>query len=172
MSALLPFDAAVRSRRTHKVFGRAPVPRETLDELFDLARWAPNHHLTQPWRFRVVGPRALDALKAATDDGGVKLQRAPTLVVASVVRRSDPVADQEDLCAAACACYIVLTAAHTRGLAGYWRTPAVLRTEAGLQAVGVPEGERVLGLLHLGPPAREAEPPQRLPTTEFVRYLE
>lgn len=66
----LPFDAAVRSRRTHKLFGREPVPPETLDELFELARWAPNHHLTQPWRFRVVGPRALAALKAATDDGG------------------------------------------------------------------------------------------------------
>src|SRR6185437_7365773 len=126
---MLPFDADVRSRRTHKVFGREPVPRSTLDELFELARWAPNHHLTQPWRFRVVGPQALAALKAATDDGGVKLQRAPTLIVASVVRQSDPVADQEDLCAAACACFIVLTAAHVRGLAGYWRTPAVLRTD-------------------------------------------
>ena len=33
-----------------------PVDRATLDELLDLARWAPNHHLTNPWRFRVVGP--------------------------------------------------------------------------------------------------------------------
>jgi nitroreductase len=168
----LSFDDAVHSRRTHKVFGRDPVPRETLDELFELARWAPNHHLTQPWRFRVVGPRALAALKAATDDGGVKLERAPTLVVASVVRQPDPVADQEDLCAAACACFIVLAAAHVRGLAGYWRTPAVLRTDAGLRAVGVPRDERVLGLLHLGPPAREAQAPDRLPPTEFVSYLE
>jgi nitroreductase len=172
MSADPSFDTAVHTRRTHKVFGREPVPRETLEQLFELARWAPNHHLTQPWRFRVVGPRALEALKAATDDGGVKLQRAPTLIVASVVRGADPAADQEDLCAAACACYIVLTAAHVRGLAGYWRTPAVLRTEVGLRAVGVPDDERVLGLLHLGPPARVAEPPERLPTTEFVRYLE
>jgi len=166
------FDDAVHSRRTHKVFGREPVARETLDELFELARWAPNHHLTQPWRFRVVGPQALAALKAATDDGGVKLERAPTLIVASVVRQDDPVADQEDLCAAACACYILLTAAHVRGLAGYWRTPAVLRTEAGLAAVGVPAGERVVGLLHLGPPAREALPPDRLAPGEFVRYLD
>ena len=171
-SARLTFDDAVRSRRTHKVFGREPVPRETLDELFELARWAPNHHLTQPWRFRVVGPRALAALKAATDDGGVKLERAPTLVVASVVRQADPVADQEDLCAAACACYIVLTAAHARGLAGYWRTPAVLRTSEGLDAVGVPAQERVLGLLHLGPPARDQQPPERAAPGEFVRYLD
>ncbi len=171
-SPALSFDEAVRSRRTHKLFGREPVPRPLLDELFELARWAPNHHLTQPWRFRVVGPRALAALKAATDDGGVKLERAPTLVVASAVRQDDPEADQEDMCAAACACFIVLAGAHARGLAGYWRTPAVLRTPAGLDAVGVPAGERVLGLLHLGPAVRTQEPPERLPAGDFVRYLE
>ena len=168
----LAFEDAVRSRRTHKVFGREPVPRAVLDELFELARWAPNHHLTQPWRFRVIGPQALAALKAATDDGGVKLERAPTLVVASVVRSEDPVADQEDVCAAACACFIVLTAAHARGLAGYWRTPAVLRTPQGLSAVGVPATERVLGLLHLGPAARVQAPPEREPPATFVSYLD
>ena len=167
-----PFDHAVRSRRTQKVFGREPVPRETLDELFGLARWAPNHHLTQPWRFRVVGPRALAALKAATDDGGVKLERAPTLIVASVVRQSDPVADQEDLCAAACACYILLTAAHVRGLAGYWRTPAVLRTPEGRAALGVGDDERVLGLLHLGPPRQEQRAPDRAPVEDYATFLD
>ena len=104
--------------------------------------------------------------------GGRKLDRAPTLIVASVVRAPDPIADEEDMCAAACACFIVLAAAHARGLAGYWRTPAVLRTAAGLDAVGVPAGERVLGLLHLGPPAREAAPPERVPPAGFVRYLD
>ena len=47
---------AIRTRRTHKSFGTEPVPRDTVEELFDLARYAPNHHLTQPWRFRVLGP--------------------------------------------------------------------------------------------------------------------
>ena len=54
-------EEAIRTRRTHKVYGREPVPRETLDELFELARWAPNHNLTNPWRFRVVGPESLAA---------------------------------------------------------------------------------------------------------------
>jgi len=50
----------IRSRRTHKSFGPEPVPPETLDELLELARWAPNHHRTNPWRFRVIGPETLD----------------------------------------------------------------------------------------------------------------
>src|SRR3954447_5175406 len=125
----MELEEAIRSRRTHKVFAPEPVARELLDELFELARWAPNHHLTNPWRFRVLGPQALQRLKAAAGpEAAGKLDRAPTMAAVSVTRSDDPAADEEDLCAAACAAYIVLLAAHGRGLAGYWRTPAVLRT--------------------------------------------
>jgi nitroreductase len=137
-----------------------------------LARWAPNHHVTNPWRFRVVGPDSLARLKeAAGPEAAAKLDRAPTLVVASVVRSGDPVQDEEDLLAAAVASYIVLLGAHARGLAGYWRTPGVLRRREGHEAVGVGEDEHVLGLLHLGPPRQEKEAPGRLPPGEFVTYL-
>ena len=65
------------ARRTHKAFGPEPVPRETLTELLSLARLAPNHHLTQPWRFRVLGPAALARLQeAAGPSEAVKLERA------------------------------------------------------------------------------------------------
>ena len=102
--------AAGRTRRTR----REPVDRATLDELFELARWAPNHHLTNPWRFRVLGPDALARLKAAADGlepgSGAKLDRAPTLVAVSVTQAGDPVADEEDALAGAVAAYIVLLA--------------------------------------------------------------
>src|SRR3954449_760795 len=109
-------EEAIRTRRTHKVYGTEPVDRATLLELFDLARWAPNHELTNPWRFRVVGPQALAALKdAAGPEAATKLDRAPTLVVASYVPSpGDPIRDEEDLAATAVAIYIVLLAAHAR----------------------------------------------------------
>ena len=166
-------EEAIRTRRTHKVYGSEPVPRETLDELFELARWAPNHNLTNPWRFRVLGPEALDRLKrAAGPEAAVKLERAPTLVAASVVQTGeDPIADAEDRDAAACACYIVLLAAHERGLGGYWRTPGVLRTPEGRAACGIPDGEVELALLHLGE-ARGSKPaPERAPLEAVVTHL-
>jgi len=170
--AAMDVDEAIRSRRTHKAYGPEPVDRAVLDELFELAAWAPNHNLTNPWRFRVVGPEALAALKeAAGAEGAAKLDRAPTLIVASAAQCGDPVQDEEDLAAAATAVYIVLLAAHARGLAGYWRTPEVLRTPEGLAAAGIPEGERVLGLIHLGPPRQERRAPERAPTAEYVTYL-
>jgi nitroreductase len=166
-------EEAIRSRRTHKVYAPEPLAREELDDLLELAAWAPNHNLTNPWRFRVVGPGALAALKqAAGPESASKLDRAPTLVAASqVVDAADPIQDQEDLCATASAIYIVLLAAHARGLAGYWRTPEVLRDPAGREAVGIPAGERVLGLIHLGRPRQDKQPPQRAPSGEYVTYL-
>ena len=162
----------IRSRRTHKAFGRDPVPRQTLDELLELARWAPNHHRTNPWRFRVLGPETLARLKEAAGPAEApKLERAPTLVLASCVLSGDLQQDEEDLCATACAIYVVLLSAHARGLAGYWRTPRVLRTKAGREAVGLPDGERFLGLIHLGP-SRGAPPvPERAPLETYRFFL-
>jgi nitroreductase len=166
-------EDAIRGRRTHKAYGSEPVDRGTLDEILNLARWAPNHHLTNPWRFRVLGPAALQRLKeAAGPEAASKLDRAPTLVAVSVVQTGDAVADEEDLCAAACAAYIVLLAAHGRGLAGYWRTPAVLRTPEGRAALDVGEDERAIGLLHLGPARQEQRAPERAPARDVVSFLD
>jgi nitroreductase len=166
-------ETAIRTRRTHKAFRPESIPGDILEELLDLARWAPNHNLTNPWRFRVLGPRALARLKeAAGPESASKLDRAPTLIVCSCVLGGDPVQDEEDLHATACAAYIVLLAAHARGLAGYWRTPEVLRTDEGRAAVGLPEGERFVSLLHLGQPVQEKEAPERAPVADTVTYLD
>ena len=120
------------ARRTHKAFGSEPVPRETLVELLGLARLAPNHHLTQPWRFRVLGPEVLARLKEAGGPAeALKLDRAPTLVVVSAALTGDLVQDEEDVCATAAATMLVLLGATERGLASYWRTPGILRTARG-----------------------------------------
>ncbi len=166
-------EEAIRTRRTHKAYRPEPVDRALLEELLDLARWAPNHNLTNPWRFRVVGPAALERLKeAAGPESAAKLDRAPTLVVCSCALGGDPVQDEEDLHAAACAAYIVLLAAHGRGLAGYWRTPDVLGTPEGRAAVGLPDDERFIGLIHLGHPIQEQRTPERAPADQVVEFLE
>ncbi len=166
-------EAAIRSRRTHKAFAPEPIPRPQLEQLLELARWAPNHHLTAPWRFRVLGPQSLHRLQeAAGPEGAAKLARCPTLVVASCVLGGDPITEEEDLHSTAVACYIVLLAAHARGLAGYWRTPELLRTEAGRVAVGLPEDERFVALLHLGHPRQEQSAPERPPVSQLVTHLD
>jgi nitroreductase len=66
---------------------------------------------------------------------------------------------------------LVLLAATERDVATYWRTPAIVRTRQGREALGVPPGERVLGLLHFGPPEREPAPRERQPPERYVEFL-
>jgi nitroreductase len=166
-------EQAIRERRTHKAFAPEALERDVLDELLELARWAPNHHLTNPWRFRVLGPGALARLKdAAGPDAAAKLERAPTLIAVTVLRAEDPAQDEEDLCAAACATYAILLGAHARGLAGYWRTPAVLRTDEGRAALGIGPEERFVALIHLGHARQDKPAPERSPLRDVATYLD
>jgi nitroreductase len=165
-------EDAIRTRRTHKAYEPEPVDRATVESLLELARFAPNHHLTEPWRFRVIGKKTFERLAAAgAPNEASKLGRAPTLVVASTVLTGDDHQNREDLFATACAVYIVLLAAHSRGLASYWRTPALFETEDARQILGFAEREEFVALIHLGraatsPPAKERKPPP-----EYVAFL-
>jgi nitroreductase len=172
----MKLEQAIRTRRTHKAFGSDAVDAATLDELFELARWAPNHHLTNPWRFRVLGPRTrerLMALAETTQPGSaVKLRRAPTLVVVSVQSTGDAAQDREDLLATAVAAYIVLLGAHARGLAGYWRTVPLLEDPRTRELLGLGAQESPLGLLYLGTPVQEQRVPDRALPREFATFLD
>jgi len=166
-------EPGIRTRRTHKRFGAEPVPREVVAELLELARWAPNHHLTEPWRFRVLRPESLARLAATGKEGELeKLSRAPTLVVASARRTGDAHQNHEDVLATACAVYIVLLAAHARGLASYWRTPRVLQSREGQAAIGMGEDEEFVALIHLGPRVVEPVAKERAPVSDYVDFLD
>lgn len=163
---------AIRSRRTHKRYGPEPVDEATLRDLLDLARFAPNHHLTQPWRFRALGPETrarIEAVAGATE--AMKLRRAPTLVLATATLSGDPLTDEEDLHATAAAVYAVLLGATERGLASYWRTPACFGEPAVRELLGLGADERVVALIHLGPPAGDPPDKERLPLEHVLTFL-
>jgi nitroreductase len=169
-------EKAIRTRRTHKAFAPEPLPSAVLEELFELARWAPNHHLTNPWRFRVLGPRTRERLMALADSvqpgSAVKLARAPTLIAVTAPVSGDPAQDREDLLATAVAAYLVLLGAHARGFAGYWRTVALLDDERGRKILGLRPTETPVGLLYLGQAVQEQRVPERAPLAKIVTYLD
>jgi len=165
-------DTAIRARRTHKQFGTAPVDDGTLRELLDLARLAPNHRLTEPWRFRVLGPQTrarLDVLVGEKE--AAKLGRAPTLVVVTALLSDDPEAAEEDLHATAAAVQTILLAATARGLASYWRTPGAFREDEVRTLLALEPNERFVALVHLGPPAGDPPAKDRLPVDSIARWL-
>jgi nitroreductase len=169
-------EKAIRTRRTHKAFGAQELEPHVLDELFELASWAPNHHVSSPWRFRVLGTRTRARLMRLAESGqrgsGAKLQRAPTLVAVTASQSGDPAQDREDLLATAVAAYLVLLGAHARGLAGYWRTVALLDDPRGRRILGLAPAETPVGLLYLGQAVQEQRAPERAPLAEVVSYLD
>ena len=101
----------------------------------------------------------------------MKLRRAPTLVLATAALSGDPRTDEEDLHATAAAVYAVLLGATGRGLASYWRTPACFEEPAVRDVLGLAANERVVALIHLGPPAGDPPAKERLPLEDFVTFL-
>ena len=172
----MDLEKAIRTRRTHKAFGPRPLDRATLEALLDLARWAPNHQLTNPWRFRVLGARTRERLMELAETvqpgSAVKLARAPTLVAVSARQSGEPAQDREDLLATALAAYVVLLGAHARGLAGYWRTVALLDDRRGRAILAIADDEVPVGLLYLGDPVQEQRVPERAPLADVVSYLD
>src|SRR5690606_22191945 len=98
------------------LFETEPVGTAVLLEAIEVARWAPNHRLTEPWRFYIVGPETKDAITelAAAIDAAVKGERAgaarrermrgiPGFFVLTTRRSVDPLLDREDYAACCCA---------------------------------------------------------------------
>ena len=144
-------EQAIRRRRTHKAFPSEPVPRETARRAARAGALGPEPPPHEP--VAIPGARA-GRSRAAQAGGGARGggEARPRADAGRGDRGTsgDPVQDEEDLCATACATYAVLLAAHARGLAGYWRTPGVLRTPPAAPHWGSGGGERFVALIHLG----------------------
>src|SRR5438552_14357780 len=81
---LLDTLTAIRTRRAIKQYLQDPIPREWIEELIDAAHWAPNHHLTHPWRFHVF-----------TGEGRERLVGARQAAVrAGEERKGEPVSEE------------------------------------------------------------------------------
>jgi len=158
----MELEDAIRGRRTTKLFEQRELDPAVVRALVELAVWAPNHHLTAPWRFRLIGPDATARLLAvAPPEQRMKLVRAPTRVLVSCVMADDPVAREEDLASTAAAVQNLLLAATARGVDSFWQSPGVPATPAGRAALGVPDNEQLVAVVHLGTSAQERNAPPR-----------
>jgi nitroreductase len=82
---------AITNRRTVKQFLPQPVSQDQLAQLIELAMWAPNHSLNEPWRFYVLGgnartvvgdiARAILAAKISAAGGEPVVHRLPGRVL-------------------------------------------------------------------------------------------
>jgi nitroreductase len=180
---------AIQQRRSIKRFADRPVTRSEIEQLLAAATLAPNHRLTQPWRFHVLGPEARHAYgaalgerkakKAATPEAGRALRdtvanehRAlPAMIVVAVVKSDNPEIAEEDYAATMMGVQNLALTAVSMGLGTHIKTGGVMADPAARAAAGVGDDERIIAVVNLGKPDEVPPPKQRNPVESCTSWL-
>lgn len=161
---------AIHGRRMNNEFSDVMPSREALQRMLDAAIWAPNHRLTNPWRFFVLekgGVKRAEVAQLAYDNvyqrsgndenaagSRQRVLDAPALIYAYSIPGDSAEMTQENYAAACCAVQNLLLAAVAEGLAGDWSTGNTTK-HPGLAAVlGAESDWTMVGALFIGQPAR------------------
>jgi len=178
---------AIRARRSIKRFDARPVSREEIETLLEAAALAPNHRLTQPWRFYVLGPEARHAYgmalgerkarkledvergRAMRDTVAREHRDLPLMIAVAVVNTDDPEIRDEDYAAAMMAVENMALVAVELGLGTHIKTGGVMSDPAARAAAGVGDNERIVAIVNVGvpldiPPTKAREAASRFTT--------
>ena len=175
----------IRSRRTIHQFKSEPVPDEaTIRAAMEQAIWAPNHHLTQPWRFYLLGAESKERIcllnaQLVNETQGeraaqVKLRRwreVPGWLVLTCRKSDDAVTMRENYASCCCVAQNLMLILWDGGVGVKWTTGAVTRTRTFHDIIGVDcEQEEVVGLFWYGFPA-EVPAAERLAPEQVITAL-
>jgi nitroreductase len=188
---LNPVIDAIRSRRTvKKMDTEKPPTRDQIDGIIGAAMWAPNHHMTEPWRFVVISgqgrKRLGEALVAASLSGPgekpiperVEIERgrpltAPVIVVLiSSPQVGEKIVPQEELVAAGAALQNMLLATHSLGLASFVRTGLLAYSDEVRRLFGMDDREALVGMIYLGYASGPVTPGRRSPAEGKVTWMD
>ena len=174
-------EALLRGRRTIGSFKPEPPPAEVIDKAIELASWAPNHHLTQPWRVYRLGPETTSemidlAMDLVAEEKGAekaakkrhKWTRIPSWLVVTQALSDKPLTRREDFAAVSCAIQNLQLYLWSCGVGVKWSSGAITRDPRLLDLLWADrDSEEVIGLLQIGYPAKPARS-RRKPPAEFT----
>jgi nitroreductase len=182
---LAAFATLVRSRRTHMLVDRdRVVPGDVIDQLCELATWAPCHKKTWPWRFASLTGEArarlgeafvADMLDRDFGDEGkrektrTKYTRTPNILVVGCAADAKQTIHDENRDAVAAAVQNLLLGATALGIASFWSTAPLIDSPRALDLCGFAPDDRIIAIVYLGYPTATVETPAR-PAPQ-VRHL-
>lgn len=158
-----------------------------INEMLDVARWAPTHKMTQPWRYAVVRGKALDRFAQFVETqyknkenplSGKKLEKkvfkvkkAQAIII--ILRRRDPeerIPEWEETAAVACSVENMWIYACNMGMGGYWSTPFFIENMA--EFTPLHDGEKCMGIFYLGKvPSDMPDVRKRKSVDEIARWI-
>jgi nitroreductase len=182
---------AMQRRTSVRRFRPDPVPREAVEAVLDCAVRAPNHKLTEPWRFAVLtgaaksrfaevrgrvrrvkfaDPSSPEAIESA-DKMRAETEETPVVIVVMCAISRDEMRREEDYAATMMAVENLLIAAESLELGTYVRTGGMMRDPELAAIVKLEEDFRIVAMISLGYPAEPVQPRRRRPAAELTRWL-
>jgi nitroreductase len=167
----------IEQRRSIKKFTNRAVTREEIEILLEAAILAPNHRLTRPWRFYVLGPESRyayglalgerkarklqdpDAARNLRETVAAEHRALPCMIAIAVTQSDNPEVREEDYAAAMMAIENLALTAVAMGLGTHIKTGGVMGDAASRAAVGVGDGGRIVAIVNVGEPAER--PPSK-----------
>jgi nitroreductase len=180
---------AIQQRRTIKRFTDRPISRGEIETLLSAATLAPNHRLTQPWRFYVLGPEARHgyglalgdrkarkledpaAARAMRETVAAEHRALPAMLAVAMVTNENAEIREEDYAAVMMAIENLALAAVEMGLGTALKSGAVMDDPAARRAAGVRDGERIVAIVNLGEPAEVPPSKKREPASAMTTWM-
>lgn len=188
------FESVVSSRRTVYRFLSDEVTLDQVLPALSLSIMAPNHHLTQPWRFLWLGDKmrlnfadiyakarakkqhhansALD-LEGLIFKAHNRFMTVPAILMVGCRVGVNEVENEEDFAATCCAINTLLLSLHASGLGAQWSTHPMIKDDNLIRLLGLdPIEMRLAGMIYIGYIADLPPAPPRKHISEFLTVLE
>ena len=164
--ALREFGEVLRGRRTINLFLQTPVPGKLVRAAVEAATWAPNHHVTEPWRFYQLGAETIAACVKLVRDittakkdakaGDFKAKswaEKPGWLVVTCRKSEDAILQREDYAACAAAVQNFMLYLWKAGVGSKWTTGDITQDSRFFEIIGIDaDAESVVGLIWYGYP--------------------
>ena len=180
-------NRAIETRRSVGRVKPDPVPRQLVEAILESGVHAPNHRITEPWRFHAFVRKGRGELARARAElarilveaegeeeeyaaGRISRERKKTFrapVIIAVISKggNDEVETLENYAACSAAVQNMQLTAHSLGLAAIWRTGPAAYHPYMRDFFDLEENDKIVAYLYVGYPDMEEHPRRRQPAS-------
>ncbi|MFP5043131.1 nitroreductase [Parasediminibacterium sp. JCM 36343] len=180
----------IKTRRTTKpsLFNGGKIPDEQIEQLLELADWAPTHTFSEPWRFVVYsGDKVnefskqhallyqqfapVEKFMQGKFDGIIANGEKSSHIIFCIMKRSnEKIPVIEEIAAASCAIQNILLGATALNIASLWSTGGMVLHPAMKNHFKLDEQDEILGQLFLGYSDEKIEGKRKIPLGEKIAW--
>jgi nitroreductase len=185
-------NALIKSRRSTKprLFNGKKIADEIVWQILENANWAPNHGLTQPWRYQVFTDTGLSKLAEFQADLYQKitapekfkpekyerlqsniLKSSHVIVICMKRQKSEIIPEIEEIAAVACSVQNMALTAAAYKICSFWGSGGITYTPELKEFLGLGNKDHCLGYLYLGYSDTPTITSRRHPIQESVNWI-